>query len=118
LERIHNALPIISELRKNEKVNGVTPQTTCQVFYRAGSNNLNGIISGIEVEEEVRLFNFNDYIVEGDVNSLIKQKNSVLLGAGIAKKLSLFVGDKLQVMSSNGASFTLTIGGIFPEWPG
>lgn len=113
LERIHNALPILSELRNNKKVEGATPQTTCKVFYRAGSNNLNGVLNGIEVGEEVRLFNFTDYIVEGDVNSLYRNKNTVLLGAGVAKRLSLAVGDRLQVMSTNGATYSLLIGGIF-----
>ncbi len=32
LERIHNALPILSELKNNNKVEGATPQTTCKVF--------------------------------------------------------------------------------------
>jgi len=113
LERIHNALPILSELRKHDKVKGATPQATCKVFYLAGSNNLNGIISGIEVNEEVRLFNFDEYIVEGDMYSLLKKKNAILLGAGIAKKLSLFVGDNIQVASTNGAIYSLRIGGIY-----
>ncbi|NET30930.1 MAG: ABC transporter permease [Cyanothece sp. SIO1E1] len=113
LERIHNALPILTELRNSEKVEGATPQTTCKVFYRAGSNNLNGVLNGIEVGEEVRLFNFADYIVEGDVNSLYRNKNTVLLGAGVAKRLSLAVGDRLQIMSTNGATYSLLIGGIF-----
>lgn len=113
LERIHNALPILAELRKDEQVEGATPQTTCKVFYRAGSNNLNGVLNGIEVGEEARLFNFRDYIVEGEINSLLRNKNSVLLGAGVAKKLSLAVGDRLQVMSTNGATYSLSIGGIF-----
>lgn len=113
LERIHNALPILSELKKHDKVYGATPQTTCKVFYLAGSNKLNGIINGIEVDEEIRLFNFKDYIVDGDVNSLKKKKNSILLGAGIAKKLSLSIGDRIQTMSTNGAYFSLTITGIY-----
>lgn len=113
LERIHNALPIVSELRNHPDVMGVTPQATCKVFYLAGSNNLNGVISGIEVDEEVRLFNFGDYIVEGDVKSLIRKKNSILLGAGIAKKLSLSVGDNIMVSSTNGSIFSLNIGGIY-----
>ena len=113
LERIHNALPMLKELRNNDRVEGASPQTTCKVFYRAGSNNLNGVLNGIEVGEEVRLFNFSDYIVQGDVNSLLRNKNTVLLGAGVAKKLSLVVGDRLQVMSTNGATYSLQIGGIF-----
>lgn len=113
LPRIHNALPILSELKKIPKVKGATPQTTCKVFYKAGSNNLNGVVNGIEVTEESRLFNFKDYIVAGDVNSLQRRKNSILLGAGIAKKLSLSVGDKIMIMNTEGTHYPLTIGGIF-----
>lgn len=113
IERVHNALPILSELKGNKKVKGATPQTTCKVFYLAGTNNLNGVVSGIDVKEEVRLFNFKDYIVDGDVNCLIKNKNNVLLGAGIAKKLSLSIGDKVQVRNTNGVDFSLTVGGIY-----
>ncbi len=113
LDRIHNALPILSELRKDSRVLGVTPQTTCKVFYRAGTTNLNGVMNGIEVDEEIRLFNFDDYIVQGDAKCLLKQKNCVLLGAGISKKMSLSVGDKIEVLSTNGVVFSFYIGGIF-----
>lgn len=113
LERIHNALPLLAELRSNSKVMGATPQTTAKVFYMAGSNKLNGILNGIELKEEIRLFNFKDYIVQGDANSLLKRKNSILLGSGIAKKLSLELGDKIQVMSTNGSFHDLIIGGIY-----
>ncbi len=113
LERVHNAMPIMAELSNDRRVKGVTPQAMCKVFYLAGSNNLNGIINGIEVDEEMRLFNFKDYIVAGDANSIEKKKNSILLGAGIAKKLSLTVGDRLQVSGTAGNTYSLTIGGIF-----
>lgn len=113
LDRIHNALPILSQLRQNEKVQGATPQATCKVFYLAGSTNLNGILGGIQVQEEMRLFNFSEYIVEGDVLSLAKKKNTILLGAGIAKRLSLTIGDKIAVMNTQGNLFNLSIGGIY-----
>jgi lipoprotein-releasing system permease protein len=40
--RIHNALPILSYLKEREGVKGVTPQVKAQVFYLAGSLQLNG----------------------------------------------------------------------------
>lgn len=113
LERIHNALPLLSELRSNPEVNGATPQTTCRVFYVAGTINLNGAVNGIEVLEEARLFNFKDYIVEGDIYSLKRRKNSILLGAGIADKLSIAVGDNIQIINSDGVPFSLHVGGIY-----
>lgn len=113
LERIPNALPILAELKKSARVEGATPQATCKVFYRAGTSNINGIINGIEVLEENRLFNFQDYIIEGEVNSLLKKKNSILLGSGIAQGLSLSLGDKIQVANTEGVNYTLSIEGIF-----
>ena len=58
-ERVKNALPMMSELRQKKTVKGVTPQVTCQIFYKAGTSNLNGVLNGIEVDEEIRLFNFD-----------------------------------------------------------
>lgn len=60
LVRIHNALPLISELKKDKRVRGVTAQATARVFYVAGSIELNGIVNGIDVMEQVKLFNFGD----------------------------------------------------------
>jgi len=112
-ERVKNALPMMSELRQKKTVKGVTPQVTCQIFYKAGTSNLNGVLNGIEVDEEIRLFNFKDYIVQGEALELLQQKNSILLGAGIAKNLSLEIGDKIQIMNTNGTLFNLKIVGIF-----
>lgn len=111
--RIHNALPLISKFLKDERVKGVSPQCMAQVFYLAGSLELNGRITGINVNEEVRLFNFQEYVVKGSPEDLVKTSNGVLIGAGIAKKMSLDVGDRVQVNTSSGGRFALKIIGIF-----
>ncbi len=111
--RIHNALPLIAHLEADARVQGVSPQATAKVFYLAGSNELNGIISGIKPLEEMRLFNFDEYILHGSPKDLIRNRNGILLGAGIAKKMSLAPGDRIQVSSTNGGIFPLKIVGIF-----
>ncbi|CAG0906832.1 unnamed protein product, partial [Cyprideis torosa] len=93
---IHDAIPLIHHLEKDERVKGVTSQVKAQVFYNAGSIELNGLIHGIEVREEMKLFNFGDYIIEGDAQAVEYRDNTVLLGAGIAKKMSVGVGDRVQ----------------------
>lgn len=113
LVRIHNALPLISELKKDKRVRGVTAQATARVFYVAGSIELNGIVNGIDVMEQVKLFNFGDYIIEGSGESLLKRNNGILLGAGVAKKMSLNVDDKINVSTPNGGVFPLKIVGIY-----
>lgn len=111
--RIHNALPLISYLRNNEQVRGVAPQVQAQVFYMAGAIELNGSLNGINVLEEVRLFNFDEYVIAGSPEALIKDTNGILLGAGVAKKMSLDVGDRIQLSTAKGGVFPLKIVGIF-----
>ena len=112
-ERIHNALPILDYLRHDPRVRGVTPQVKAQVFYVAGSIKLNGIINGVDIMEEVRLFNIGDYIVKGEPQNLARNDNGILLGAGIAKKMSLDVGDKLQITTATGDLFQLKVVGLY-----
>lgn len=111
--RIHNALPIISYLKDQEEVKGVTPQVKAQVFYLAGSIQINGFINGIDVTEEVRLFNLQDYITQGEPEALTLNDEGILLGAGIAKKMSLSVGDRIQVANAQGDRTFLKVVGIF-----
>ncbi len=111
--RIHNALPLIESLRRDERVKGVTPQVAAKVFYLSGSTELNGLVNGINVEDEVCLFNFDDYIVQGSPQDLLKNKNGILLGAGVADKMLLAVGDRIQVITTSGGIVPLKIVGIF-----
>lgn len=111
--RIHNALPLLTQLKQDQRVLGLTPQAATQVFYMAGSIELNGVVTGIVAMNEVQLFNFDDYIVEGSPQDLVKSANGILLGAGIARKMSLSVGDKVQVSTVGGGLFPLKIVGIF-----
>jgi lipoprotein-releasing system permease protein len=112
-ERVHNANALIDHLRKDERVKGIAPQAAANVFYLGGSIELNGLVTGIDVDEEVRLYNFDDYITAGDPKDLIRSDRGILLGAGVADKMSLWVGDKIQVTSPSGGLFPLKIVGIF-----
>lgn len=111
--RIHNAIPILNHLKKDPRVKGVTPLVRAPIFYVAGAIELNGTASGIEPIEESRLFNFQDYIIEGSAEALARNVNGILLGAGIAQKMSLKVGDRIQLGSVRGGLFPLKIVGIY-----
>ena len=112
-KRIHNATPIIKYLNNNPNVRGAIPQIKAQVFYIAGSIEIGGNLTGINIMEEVRLFNFKDYIVNGKPQDLKNIDNGILLGSGIAKKMSLSIGDRVQISNINGEIFPLKIVGVF-----
>jgi lipoprotein-releasing system permease protein len=112
-KKIHNALPIIKYLDEKEEVRGALPQVKTQIFYIAGSIELGGNITGINPIDEARLFNMGDYIVEGSAEALQNTDNGILLGIGVAKKMSLKVGDRVQVSPINGGIFPLKIVGVY-----
>ncbi|MBT8205503.1 MAG: ABC transporter permease [Eudoraea sp.] len=111
--KIHNALPILNYLRKDPNVRGATPQLRAQIFYISGSIELGGNLTGIDIMEEVRLSNFNDYIVSGSPEALMNTENSILLGSGLAETMSLSIGDRVQVSTISGDIFPLKIVGIY-----
>ncbi|MEZ2414611.1 ABC transporter permease [Muriicola sp. E247] len=111
--KIHNALPILNYLKKDEGVRGATPQMRVQIFYLSGSIELGGNLTGIDIMEEVRLSNFRDYIIDGSPEALRNLENGILLGAGLAKKMSLGLGDRVQVSTVKGSVFPLKIVGIY-----
>ncbi|MEY4315669.1 MAG: hypothetical protein RI977_1046 [Bacteroidota bacterium] len=110
---IYNNQPLMSTLKKNPLVMGITPQVSARIFYQSGSVLLNGNAIGINALEEDRLFNFKQYIVNGLPKDLANNENGIVLGIGVAKKLSINVGDRVQLLSSTGATNRLKVVGFF-----
>ncbi len=110
---IYNNQPLMATLKKNPLVMGVTPQVSARIFYQSGSVLLNGNAIGIDPLEEDRLFNFKQYVVNGLPRDLANNENGIVLGIGVAKKLSIGIGDRVQLLSSSGATYRLKVVGFF-----
>ena len=112
-KKIHNALPILKYLKEDDNVKGATPQLRAQIFYLSGSIELGGTLVGVDIMEEVQLSNIQDYIVQGTPEALKNNDSGILLGAGLANKMSLSVGDRIQISTIKGDIFPLKIVGIY-----
>lgn len=112
-KKIHNARPLIDHLNKDKRVKGALPQVKTQIFYIAGSIELGGNLTGVDILKEADLFNLKDYIVEGTPNDLNNTTNGIILGAGVAEKMSLEIGDRVQINTINGEIFPLKVVGIY-----
>ena len=110
---VYNNQPLMATLKKNPLVMGVTPQVSARIFYQSGSVLLNGNAIGIDPLEEDRLFNFKQYVVNGLPRDLANNDNGIVLGIGVAKKLSIGIGDRVQLLSSSGATYRLKVVGFF-----
>jgi lipoprotein-releasing system permease protein len=111
--RITNALPLLQHLNKNEDILSVLPQVKTQVFYKSGAIEIGGLITGIDPLKESQFSNLDDYILNGSSQSLINSSNGILLGSGIAKKMALNVGDRIQIMTPSNELLSLKIVGLF-----
>jgi len=110
---IRNLPPIIKALKEDPMVEGIAPKIFSQVFYNLGTIDLTGNVNGIEIMEERRLFNFDEYVVRGKAQDLQNIPNSIILGIGAAKKMQAEVGDIIQVTTASGERFSLKIVGFY-----
>ena len=112
-KEIYNAQQVINKLNRDERILGVAPKITTQVFYNLGNIDLNGIINGIDPEQENKLFSFNDYVIDGNYYELKTVSNSIILGKGAANIMRAEVGDMITVTSTSGEQFSLKVIGFF-----
>ncbi len=112
-KEIYNSEEILKKLNTDPRVLGVAPKVTAQVFYNLGNIDLNGIINGVDVEQEVKLFFFSDYVVGGNMYDLDNTANSIILGKGAADKMMAKVGDVITITTTEGEQFALKVVGFF-----
>src|SRR5690606_18045214 len=112
-KKIHNALPNLNYLKEQPNVEGATPQLRAQIFYLSGSMELGGNLIGVDIMEEVRLSNLGDNIVEGNPEALKNNESGIILGAGLAERMSLCLGARVQITTVTGNIFHLKIVGIY-----
>lgn len=110
---IYNNGAILQALKADPRVLGIAPKITAQVFYNVGPIDLTGIINGIDIEAEDRLFLFRDYVTTGNFIDLQNVPNSIILGKGAAEKMLAEVGDLIQVTTTKGDRIPLKVVGFF-----
>ncbi len=110
---IYNSAAIMETLKHDKRVMGVAPKITTQVFYNVGATDLAGVINGIDVDAETKLFSFKDYVVQGNYIDLKNTPNSIVLGKGAAEKMLVQLGDVIQISTPKGEQFQLKVVGFF-----
>jgi lipoprotein-releasing system permease protein len=112
-QEIYNSGAIMQALKKDERVAGISPKITAPVFFADGSVDITGIISGIDVQAESRLFHFSEYVMAGNPLDINNIPNSIILGKGLAEKLLAGIGDVIQIITVKQDQFPLKVVGLF-----
>jgi lipoprotein-releasing system permease protein len=112
-QEIYNSGAVLQALRHDERVRGVAPKITAQVFFNDGAVDITGVINGIDIEAENELFHFNEYIIQGNALDIRDVSNSIILGKALAEKLLANIGDVIQVTTVKQQQFPLKVVGFF-----
>jgi lipoprotein-releasing system permease protein len=110
---IYDNTAIIKTLLEDPRVLGVAPKISTQVFFNIGTTDLTGVINGIDVEAESRLFFFEDYVTAGNYMDLKHTANSIILGKGAADRMLAELGDVVQATTSIGNRIQLKVVGYY-----
>ena len=110
---IYNNDAIIRTLNEDKRILGVASKISVQVFFNVGNVDIPGVLNGIEVEKENRLFAFSNYVVAGNFMDLQYTTNSIILGKGAADKMMAEIGDYVQVTTAQGNRVLLKVVGYY-----
>lgn len=111
--KVRGAVKIAEQIRKHTLVKGASVLLNSQVFYNYGPVQLNGTIAGVDILEEDKLFDLKSKMKEGQIENLITNQDGILMGTGLAKKLSVRTGDRVVITTPQGFTKTLKIVGLF-----
>jgi len=112
-EGIKNTAEIISLVRKQPEVVGITPQVNINVFFRNGGNKVNGTLSGVDVVNENKLFNISNYMVSGSWDELQYHPDGIILGYDLARDLSVNLNGNINILTPDGVTHNYKVIGIF-----
>ena len=101
---------LIRMIWRDPEVVDVTPQVSATVLYTSGSVQLSGNMVGVSITEEDKMFDVKGNMVSGDLRDLNRVNNGILVGKGVADKLSLHVGDNITVTSGTSPRIMRVVG--------
>jgi len=112
LRGIRNAKRIIAGLEKNPQIK-ISPVLQGQAFLRYGGKDIATSLIGIDPKRERETSKLAHDMVEGELNNLLTNSSGIILGQGLAEKLTLRMGDTFSVISPAGIVRRMKVVGLF-----
>ncbi|MFP5042684.1 ABC transporter permease [Parasediminibacterium sp. JCM 36343] len=110
---IKNATALLSSVQSQPDVASITTQVNINVFFKNAGNKVSGMVSGVDVLNENKVFNISKYMVSGNWNELQYRSDGIIAGKDLAKSLSLKIGDNLNLLTADGIAKNYKVIGIF-----
>jgi lipoprotein-releasing system permease protein len=110
---IKNTRSIMDLVRSQPEVIALAPEVNINVFFRNGDNKINGTLSGVDVQNEDKVFHISKYMLSGTWDKLQYRPDGIFLGADLAKNLSVNLDDNINLLTSDGTVHNYKLIGIF-----
>lgn len=115
---LRNASLMVKALKLDPQIKGVSPTVNAPVYYTVGATDLNGVVSGVDILQEDLLFDLRWKMKEGVLENLLHNRNGILMGKGLAKKLNVHMGDRVYITTASGVRMLVKVVGIFASGVG
>lgn len=112
-QQINNPQGIIQQLKKEKEVVSVTDYVTSDLFINIGNVQIKAAALGIHPIEADKMFSISSFLVEGALDNLDNIENGIIVGIGLADKLSLRMNNYLSIVSPLGVKKTMKVVGFF-----
>jgi lipoprotein-releasing system permease protein len=109
---------LLTQIKQQNFITNAIAQVDLTVFYNMGKTQIKGSSSGVNILEYNAMFNNEKYLVGGSLSALQSNLNGIIIGKGIAEKLSLKLNSNVTVSSSYGVVKVLRVVGIFESGNG
>lgn len=112
-KKIINPEALLAKIKTQPYVTNAIAQVSFDVFYSRGKAQIHGSGNGVDILQYDAMFNLGKYMVAGNMQNLQGNLNGIIIGSGIAEKLSLGLNDNITVSSSYSIVKVMKIVGIF-----
>lgn len=93
-------------LPESAQLKAQVPMLSSEALLSLGSNMAGVQLIGIEPSLEQRVSPIDVAMVSGEMSTLAAGRYQLILGSGLARKLNVWQGDKVRVMTASGGRFT------------
>lgn len=91
----------------------VSPVLSGQGLVSFAGRDVNVTLNGMIPGEIARITTIDDHMVKGSLDNLVKNRNGIIVGAELARKMALDIGDNITLATAAGEVHIFKIVGIF-----
>ena len=99
-EPIDNYDSLIKDIKKSNEIIEAAPYISFQGLISSAETNKGVSITGIDIESEKNMSILPEFMIYGSID-LLEEKNSIIIGSWLAANLGVFVGDSVNITTSD-----------------